>query len=154
MKPWLKAGLVGAAVLVALDVVGLIPCACFATCILIPLAYTGTGALAAFWMPPTRLAGPAAGQGALAGLIAALIGGLVNILVLAVQGAIVGADQALSQIPPEFLDQISEVGVDPNLLAGPVGGAISGSLCCGGGLLLAAILAAIGAAIYAAVKPD
>jgi hypothetical protein len=154
MSPWLKAGLVGAAVLVVLDLVGLIPCACFVTCILIPLTYAGTGVLTAYWMPPTRDAGAAAGQGALAGVIAALIGGLVNILVLSVQGAIVGVDQALSQIPPEFMDQIDAAGLDPSLFAGPTGGAISGSLCCGGGLLLAAILAAIGGAIYAAVKPD
>lgn len=154
MSPWLKAGLVGAAVLATLEFVWLIPWASCANCMLIPLAYIGTGVLAAYWMPRTREAGAAAGQGALAAIIAALIGGLVGILVMSVWGAIVGVDQQLALLTPEMLDQIYEAGLDTSLFTGPTGGAISGSCCCGGGLILAPILAAVGGAIYAAVKPE
>ena len=78
MSPWLKAGLIGGAVLIVLNLLGLIPCVGLITCILGVLAYAGIGALAAYWMPPVRVAGQAAGQGALAALVAGLIGGVVN----------------------------------------------------------------------------
>ncbi|MFC2029893.1 hypothetical protein ACFLWA_04090 [Chloroflexota bacterium] len=154
MSPWLKAGLVGAAVLVVLNLLGLIPCVGLACCILGVFAYAGIGVLAAYWMPPVREASTAAFQGAGAALVAALIGGIVNIVVMTVQMAAVGSGQFLSQIPPEMLDQMYAAGFDPGFFAGPAGGAISGSICCAGGLFLAAIMGAIGGAIYAGIKPE
>ena len=59
----LKAGAVGAGVIVLLNLIGLIPCAGCVTCILGLLAYVGAGALAAYWLPPTRTAGQGAGAG-------------------------------------------------------------------------------------------
>ena len=154
MSPWLKAGLIGGAVLVVLSLLSMIPCVGAVTCILGVLAYAGIGALAAYWMPPLRMAGPAAGQGALAAVVAALIGGIVNTILVTIQMAIAGGGQALSQIPPEALQQMYEAGIDPEIFVGPAGGVIGGSICCLGGLILAAILGAIGGAIFAAIKAD
>ena len=157
MSPWLKAGLVGAAILVVLNLLGFIPIVGVVCCLLGLVAYAGIGALAAFWMPPERLVGPAAGQGALAAALAALVGGIVNTIAMAIQSAIVGTADLLSQIPPEYLRQLQEAGGDPQMLntfAGPGGMAFFGSCCCLGGILFAAILGAIGGAIYAGIKPD
>jgi hypothetical protein len=154
MKPWLKAGLIGGAVLVALNVLGLIPCVGLATCCIGILAYAGIGALAAYWLPPVRETGQAAGQGALAGLVAALIGGIVNMIIFTAQTALVDTASVLSQIPPEYLQQLQQAGMDPAMFTGPAAGVLYGGTCCGGGLVLAAILGAIGGSVFAAIRPD
>jgi hypothetical protein len=154
MSPWLKAGLVGAVVLVVLNLLGMIPCVGVVTCILGLVAYAGIGALAAYWLPPVRMAGQGAGQGALAAVVAALIGGIVQTIIAAIQMAVTDTAAILSQIPAESLQQLEQAGVDPALFAGPTAGVLVGSFCCVGGLILAAILGAIGGAIFAAVKPD
>jgi len=61
MSNWLKAGLLGAAVVVALQVLGIIPCVGCVTWLLTYVAYGCIGALAAYWLPPRRLLGPACG---------------------------------------------------------------------------------------------
>ena len=155
MSPWLKAGLVGAAILVVLNILGLISaCVGTFTCILGLLAYAGIGALAAFWMPPIREAGAAAGQGAAAAVLAGLIGGLVNMIVSTLQMALTDSAAILSQIPPESLRQMQEMGMDPAMFTGPTFGLVVGGGCCLGGVILAAILGAIGGAIFAAIKAD
>ena len=153
MSPWLKAGLIGAIILVVLSLLGAIPVA-GVSCLTIPLtllAYLGIGVLAASYMPPPCESGPAAGQGALAGLLAAIIGGLVTMVITIARSAMTGA-QALSQIDPSMLRQLQDAGIPPELIAGPLGGAVAGSLCCGAGILFAMVLAAIGGAVYAAAK--
>jgi hypothetical protein len=154
MSPWLKAGLVGAVILVVLNLLGLIPCVGLITCILGLVAYAGIGALAAYWMPPVRMAGAAAGQGALAAVLAALIGGIVNTIIATAQMALTDTAAILSQLPAESLQQLEEAGVDPALFVGPGAGALFGSICCVGGLILAAILGAVGGAIFASIKSD
>jgi hypothetical protein len=154
MSPWLKAGLIGAAVVTVLNLLGLIPCVGVVTCMLGLLVYVGVGALAAYWLPPVRLAGPAAGQGALAAVLAALIGGIVNVIIITVQMAITDTASILSQIPAETMQQLEQAGIDPSMLVGPGAGVMIGSVCCLGGLIFAAILGAIGGAIFAAVKSD
>jgi hypothetical protein len=154
MSPWLKAGLIGAAVVTVLNLLGLIPCVGVVTCMLGLLVYVGVGALAAYWIPPLRLAGPAAGQGALAAVLAALIGGIVNVIIITVQMAITDTASILSQIPAETMQQLEQAGIDPSMLVGPGAGVMIGSVCCLGGLIFAAILGAIGGAIFAAVKSD
>jgi len=157
MSPWLKAGLIGAVVVVVLDLLGLIPCVGVIACIVGLLAYIGIGALAAYWMPPLRAAGPAAGQGALAAGLASLISGIVNTVLFLIQTAVAGSARILSQIPPETLRQLEEAGVDRQMLerfAGPGGALLAGSFCCAGGLILAALLGAIGGAVFAAMKSD
>jgi hypothetical protein len=79
MSGWVKAGVIGAVIVVVLKVLEVVPCV---NCCAIPLewvAYGCVGALAAYWMVPVRTVGAGAGQGALAALIAAVIGGVIGI---------------------------------------------------------------------------
>jgi len=154
MSPWLKAGLIGGAVLVVLDLLSLIPCVGIVTCILMLVVYFGIGVLAAYWIPPVRMAGQAAGQGALAAALAALVGGVVNTIISAVQMALTDKSAILAQIPAESLEQLRQAGIDPSTFIGPGAGVGVGSLCCITGLIFAAILGAVGGAIFAAVKSD
>lgn len=154
----LKAGAVGAGVMVILNLIGLIPCAGCVVCILGLLAYVGTGALAAYWLPPVRTAGGGAGAGAIAGVVAGIVGGIVNMIVAAFQFAISGGPGAMMrqmrQLPPEVIDQLYQAGVDPSIFAS-IGGVIGVSAaCCVLGFVLSALLGAIGGVIFAAVKPE
>lgn len=156
MRPWLKAGLIGAGVMVVLSLLSMVP---FLSCLAFPLqflAYLGVGGLAAAYMLPRRETGPAAGQGALAGLIASLASGLISLVVtpiaLAMQG---GASAIINQLPPDVLQQFEQAGLDPSLLFNP--GTLMGvaGLCClPTGLIVGAVLGALGGLIYAAVKPE
>jgi hypothetical protein len=156
MSSWVKAGLVGGAVVAVLNLLSLIPipCAGVVFCGLGLLAYAAVGALAAYWMPPVRMASPAAGQGALAAGLASVIGGIVNWIVVTIQFAMTDAATVISAMPQESLQQLRDAGIDPAAMAGPAAGAVFGGLCCGAGLLIAVILGAIGAAIFAAAKAD
>ncbi|MDD3828274.1 MAG: hypothetical protein PHY79_20100 [Anaerolineae bacterium] len=154
MSPWMKAGLIGGAVIVVLNLLGLIPCVGLIACGLSLLVYAGVGVLAAYWMPPPRAAGTAAGQGALAAVVAALIGGIVNTILITVQVVATDSSTILSQVPPETLEQLRQSGIDPATLMSPGFGVATGAVCCLGGLVFAAILGAIGAAIMAAVKEN
>ncbi len=154
----LKAGAVGAGVLVVLNLIGLIPCVGCITCILGLLAYVGAGALAAYWLPPTRTAGEGAGAGAIAGVVAGIVSGIVNMIIAALQFAISGGPGAMmkqmSQLPPEVMRQLYDAGVDPKIFAS-IGGVIGiSAVCCVISFILAAILGAIGGVIFAAVKPE
>ncbi len=156
MSPWIKAGLVGAAIVVVLSLLRLIPILCVSLipCGLSPLIYAGVGALAAYWVPPPRNAGTAAGQGALAGALAGLIGGILNTIVGTVQARYWDTSNILAAMPPESWEQMRQAGIDPSSLVGPGLFLFTGSICCLGDLVFAALLGAIGGAIFAAVKPD
>jgi len=160
MSGWLKAGLIGAAIVVVLKVLQLVPCV---NCCAIPaewVAYGCIGALAAYWIVPVRTMGAGAGQGALAGLIAAAIGGLVGIGVSVVGNTLLAPLQVamLRQLPPEVLQGMVEVGLDPGMLSGAGAGAVetitNSSICCGIGLVIAAALGALGGLVFAAVKSE
>jgi hypothetical protein len=160
MSGWLKAGLIGVAILIVLNLIGLIP---FLVCITTPLtlvAYIVVGVLAASYMPARREAGKAAGQGAMASAVAGLGGGIVTLIISLIRTAMGGAIQGaefLSQLPPEIRYQFRDLGLDAEMLTwmGGIGGsAVCGTVCCLGGIVFAAILGAIGAAIFASVNPD
>ncbi len=117
MRPFLKAGLIGGAILVVISLLSLIPVLGCVSLPLVLIGYLVVGALAAHFMTPRRESGRAAGQGALAGLIASLISGLVAD----------GPDSAElfnvrrrrgagSQLPPDTLQQLQQAGIDPNVL--------------------------------------
>lgn len=152
MTGWLKAGLIGAGVLVVLNLLGLIR---FVSCLVIPLtllAYVGIGVLAASYMPPPRAAGSAAGQGALAAIVASVIGGIVQWILTAVQASTVNVADVISQLPPETLQQLEQAGIDPATLFGGGVAALAGFICCSVGVLVAVALGAVGGAIYGAAK--
>ncbi len=155
-SPALKAGLIGAAVLLVVNLIGLIP---LLSCLTLPLelvAYIAVGVLAAFWMTPRRETGRAAGQGALAGLIAGAVGGLIRAVLTPVSMALAGGSQVfLSQLPPESLQALQQAGIDPSTVFS--GGTFAGIalLCClPASLLLGAGLGALGGAIFAAARPE
>jgi hypothetical protein len=160
MSAWLKAGLIGVAILIVLNLIGLIP---LLVCVTAPLsfaAYIVVGVLAASFLPSRREVGTAAGQGALAAIVAGFGGGVVNLgisLIRTATGGVLQGAEILSQLPPEIRYQFRDLGISPDLVAGwgGIGGAaICGSVCCLAGIVFAAVLGAIGAAIYASVNPD
>lgn len=156
-KAGLKAGLIGAAIILVLTLLNQIPgigCVC---CPLAFLAYAGIGALAGFFLTPPRTTGNGAGAGAIAGLISGAAGGLVWIIVMAIQVAIGGTGGIMAAIPPDTMRQLVELGVDPEMFAifsGVGGVAIGGGLCCLTGLAVGAGIGAIGGLIFAAVQSE
>lgn len=154
MPSWLKAGLIAGVVLIVVALIGQIP---VLGCLSLPLTWLGyilAGVLAAIYMLPPRNAGAAAGQGALAGVVAQLLGGLVSLILGMIQVSAVDSAQVLQQIPPETLEQLRSAGVDPSIFIGPAGTGGVLLVCCGVGLIIAAGLGALSAAITAAVKPS
>lgn len=162
MKGWLKAGLIGMGILVALSLLGLIPIVGFCVIPLRWITYIVVGVLAASSMVPPREAGPAAKDGAMAAAVAAAGGGFVGLIIGLFQGSVSGAfqlEEVMRQLPPEALQGLRDLGVTPEMITGAGGGAaamggaaVCGSVCCVGGILFAAILGAMGGAIYASVK--
>lgn len=153
MQSVLKAGGLGAVVLIVLNLLGLIPCVSCITFLLSLVVFVGVGVLAANWMPPPRTAGSGASNGAVAGVLAALVAGVINIVILAAYGAITGGSQ-LSQIPPDQLQTLIDAGIDPTMLAGPVGGAGAGAICCTIFLFIGAGLGAAGGAFWGNSHPN
>jgi hypothetical protein len=160
MSSSVKAGLIGAAAAVVLSLLSLIPCLGCISSILGFLLYVAVGVLAAYWMEPPRTAGAGAGAGAVAGLITSLVGGIATMIVSTLRFLISGGAQAAmtqipSQLPPELLDQLNEMGIDLTGAAMTIGGVLGiSAMCCVAGLVLAAALGAIGGAITASVKSD
>ncbi len=152
MQAVLKAGGIGAVLLIVLNLLGLIPCVGCFTFILSLVVYVGIGILAAMWMAPPRTAGSGATNGAIAALVAVMISGFINMIVLAIYGAISGASQ-LSQLSPEQMEMLMETGIDPTIFAGPVGAAGMGLACCTIFLFIGAALGAIGGAIWGNSHP-
>jgi uncharacterized membrane protein YvlD (DUF360 family) len=155
-SPALKAGLIGAVIVLVLNLIGVIP---MIGCLGLPLellGYVVIGALAALWMTPRRETGRAAGQGALAGLIASAVSGIVRAILTPVSMQLSGGTSAiLSQVPPDSLQALQQAGIDPNVVFG--GGTMAGLVlvcCLPLGLLLGAGLGALGGLIYAAAKPE
>lgn len=151
MSNWLKAGLLGAAAVVALQLLGLIPCVGCVTWLLIYLAYGCVGALAAYWLPPVRPPGLAAGHGALAGTIAGAIGGAVGLLF--------ALGIATVFVPLGILGDAAG-GAGPRAsglweaLAAVFGTAACGTACYSVGVAIAAGLGALGAVIFAAIQTE
>jgi hypothetical protein len=151
MSGWLKAGLLGAAVVVVLEVLGIIPCVGCVTWLLTYVAFGCIGALAAYWLPPRRLPGPAAGQGALAGAIAGAIGGAV--------GLVFALTITFVSVPLGMLSEaLGGTGLDPSALweafATTVGSITCGTACYALGVGIAAGLGALGGVIFAAIQPE
>ena len=164
MSAWLKAGLIGGVILFFLDIIGQIPIICCCTPLLMLIVYVVVGVMAASYMFPPRDTGKAAGQGALAAVVAAVIGGIINLIISLIRVAFWSTTQmgqVWTDIPPEVRYMLRDMGLEPeminefgNFAAGFGGTTVCGSICCLGGVIIAAILGAIGAAIYAASKSD
>lgn len=160
MQAVLKAGGIGAAILVVLTLLGYIPCVGCITFILALVTYVGIGVLATYWMAPPRTASGGATNGAVAAVVAALISGLINLVINGVYFAITGSSQmmqALADLPPEQLQTLRDAGIDPSIFAGGLGlaGVLGlGAVCCGVGLVIAAALGAAGGAYWGNSHPQ
>ena len=164
MSAWLKAGLIGGAILFVVNIIGQIPFLCCCTPLLMLVVYIVVGVMAASYMPPPRDSGKAAGQGALAAVVASFIGGLINLIISVIRVAFWSTSQVgqiWTDLPPDVRYMLRDMGLEPeivsgfsNFMAGIGGTTVCGSICCLGGIFIAAILGAIGAAIYAASKSD
>jgi hypothetical protein len=158
-KAGLKAGLIGAAAIFVLTLLNQISipgvgCVC---CPLTLLAYAGIGVLAGYFLVPPRTPGTGAGAGAIAGLVSGAVGGIIWIIALIIQMATTDAADIMANIPPDTLRQLTELGVDPDMIAmfsGAGGAALAGGMCCLTGLAVGAGLGAIGGAIFSATKPE
>jgi len=114
-KAGLKAGLIGAAIILVMTLLSQIPgvgCIC---CGLTWLVYAGIGVLAGFFLTPPRAAGTGAGAGAIAGLVSGAAGGIVWIIVMAVTVALGGTGDVASVIDPQTMRQLIELGIDPEM---------------------------------------
>lgn len=154
-KAGLKAGLIGGAIVAVLQLLGLIPCVGCFTWILAWITYAGAGVLAAYWLPTPRSAGDGAGAGAIAGVVTGIVDGIFGTIADGIQFAISGGSAAiLSQLPQEYLDTLTEAGLDPAMFTSL--GAVLGisTFCCVVGMILAAVLGAIGGAIFASVQSE
>ena len=64
----------------------------------------------------------------------------------------------LRGLPPEVLEAMIESGFDPAMLTGAGASAMEtitgGVMCCGVGLVIAAVIGAIGGVVFAAVKSE
>ena len=164
MSAWLKAGLIGGAILFILDIIGQIPIICCCTPLLMLLVYIAVGMMTAAYLPPPRDTGKAAGQGALAAVVASFIGGLINLIISLIRTAFWSTTQVgqiWTDLPQDVRYMLHDIGIEPEFFnqvssfGSSLGGAtVCGSICCLGGILVAAALGAIGAAIYASMKSD
>jgi hypothetical protein len=150
-KAGLKAGLIGMVILVVMTLLNqfvLLKIAqvfTWISCGINLLIYVGLGVLAGFFLVPPRTPGQGAGAGAIAGLVSGLVSSAVGTALLFAQ---MSSGQGIPGVDPQQMQQLTESGLDPSILA--VSGSI-GAVC---GLAIGVGLAAIGGAIFAAVKPD
>ncbi|MDY7077528.1 MAG: hypothetical protein SXV54_11465 [Chloroflexota bacterium] len=144
-KAGLKAGLIGTAIMLVMTVInqflppgGLV----YVICGVNMLIYAGIGALAGFFLASPRVPGKGAGAGAIAGLISGGISGVVGFIVTSVRMA---RGLGYPGLDPQQMQQLAESGIDPTVFA------IPGLIC---GMAIGAGLAAIGGAVFAALKSD
>lgn len=150
MQDGLKAGGIGAVIAVILNVVGILPIVGCCTFILTLVLWVGVGVLAGYFgskSNPMQTGSDAAKAGAIAGAVTSLVGGVAETIIISIQVAVGGTAQALSQIPPEQLRQLRDLGIDPALFSSVAGVLGIGSCCCIAGTLIAAALGAGGGAL-------
>jgi hypothetical protein len=145
-KAGLKAGLIGLAVLLASTVITqLVPMSIgltYAVCGINTLIFGCIGVLAGVFLSPPRTPRGGAGAGAIAGLVSALINGVIGSVITAVRLA---RGMGLPGVDPQQVQQLADSGMNPIVFVVP------GLIC---GAALGCGMAALGGAIFAAVKPD
>jgi hypothetical protein len=151
-KAGLKAGLIGTAAMLVWTVIGrFLPVSgawVWVSSGVSLLMYAGIGVLAGFFLALPRTPGKGAGAGAIAGLISGVIAGVVGVVILNIQVASGGAVPGLSPEQMQGIQQLTESGMDPAMFALLT---IPSVVCVMG---IGSGLAAIGGAIFAALKPD
>jgi len=148
----LKAGLMGTAVMVVWTVIGrFLPTSgamMWVSSGVSLLSYAGIGVLAGFFLRPPRKPGKGAGAGAVAGLISGVIAGTIGTIILVAQMAAGGDVPGFNPQQAEQMQRLIEMGIDPKTFALM---ALPGVICV---TAIGTGLAAIGGAIFAAVRTD
>jgi hypothetical protein len=161
MRAWLKAGILGGILQVALTLpafaiyvlpedTGLIVSLC--VCLPFFLLYPAIGSLASYWLTPPRTIRQGAITGSLAGLLAASIDGVITTL-LSIIIAVMGLPQRyLQQLSPDTLEALRRSGMDSLFT---VSGQIVASLCTVPiHILFGVVFGCVGGMLYAAMKKD
>ncbi len=147
----IKAGLIGAVVSSLLISLKLIPLA--GTCLFLfvdILVWISVGYLTVHWLPLPKQPSIALGTGGVAGLIAGLLSGLfLVILGIGQYFWFGGASGLMSHLPKASTDFYSTVGVSPAVLFSGTGLALSTILICLLNLLLAVVISALSATLFA-----
>ncbi|MCP4543234.1 MAG: hypothetical protein GY832_39475 [Chloroflexi bacterium] len=150
-KAGLKAGVIGMVILVVMTLLNqfvllkIAQAFSWISCGINLLVYVGMGVLAGLFLVPPRTPNQGAGAGAIAGLVSGVISSAVGVALLFAQ---VASGQPIPGVDPQQMQLLAESGVDPAILV--VLGSI-GAVC---SLAIGIGLAAIGGAIFAAVKSD
>ncbi|MBN1315809.1 MAG: hypothetical protein JXA42_10085 [Anaerolineales bacterium] len=152
-KAGVKAGLIGAAIMVVFALIGFIPIvSCICLCVGW-LAYVGVGALSAKFLDETAENADGAKAGAIAGLISGVGYGIVSSIVSVIQGSSVAFNEILMR--PEFYELFSELDIDPSMLVGatsPTAIGVSSLCCCLSSLLVGAGLGALGGILFMSIS--
>ncbi len=147
-KAGLKAGLIGVVILglisVAVQLWRPSGALTYLICGVDSLIYIGIGGLAAFFLAPPRTPGRGAGAGSIAGLIAGGVSSALGSLIMALRWS---QGLPVAGLDAQQMQMLAESGMEVN----PIVFAIPGAIC---GLVMGLVLASIGGAILAAVKPD
>ena len=137
---------------IALGALGLLTCCMWLVMVVV---LVGTGALAAFMAKGTiAKLEEALLVGAVAGAIAGLIATVMQVVEAIVRPWLINSASVLNYYSSAYpeLSQYSQYGLGSNLWQS-AGGVIGGLCCCGPAfIIIGAVLAAIGAAIYASMK--
>lgn len=150
----IQAGLFGGGMAVLLGLIALLPYVGPVIALtLYPLAFFITGLITVRITPYAPSVGEAATGGAAAGFIAGAIGGLAAMFLAPIRLNLTGGPESLAaMLSPERVQSLTERGIDPTALMDFVGGVGAGMCCCGLQLSTGILLAALGAALYAAYR--
>jgi hypothetical protein len=150
----IQAGLFGGALAAFMAILTLLPYVglCFALP-LYPVVFLLVGFVVVRIADVGLGVGQAAAGGAAAGLIASLIGGLVAMFLAPIRLNVGGGPEDLVRmLAPETVQGLVARGLDPVMVMDFTGGIGAGMACCGTQLVTGVMLAALGAALYAAYR--
>lgn len=154
----LKAGLVGAAIAIGLQLIGLIPCiGGIISCLGLLVLAIGVGILAVrMATEPIPTSGLAAGGGAIAGAITGAVSSVLSTIVGLIQLTLgIGMGNLANwyrYMPPEALAQMHRYGIDPRTVLAPrvlgVGALVGGCFSFIITIIIFAAIAAVAALVY------
>lgn len=150
----IQAGLFGGALAAFMGIFTLLPYVGLCLALpLYPVVFFGVGFVVVRIADSALDVGRAAAAGAAAGLIASLIGGLVAMFLAPIRLNVGGGPEDLVRmLSPEMLQSLTQRGLDPVMVMDFAGGIGAGMACCGLQILTGMMLAALGAALYAAYR--
>lgn len=153
-----KAGLIGAAIAIGLQLIGLIPCiGSLISCLGLLALAIAVGVLAVrMATAPIPTPGTAAGAGAIAGAITGAVSSVTGTILSAIQVALGVGMANISQwyryMPPEALEQMRRYGMDPRAMLGPrtlgAGVLLGGCFSLVFAVVIFAAIAAVAALVY------